>query len=169
MLNKKLTQIVDDEFMKLFTNGIHSMSTATKQASLSTSDFLQTWKDISVYAEPALNIISSVYCYKTIIKAVGTRSKLKPNTRRPLYKNKSVIIPLAYRIGNQIICHPSIEEKLRRGMEIQVRVVPKDIRFDLQYRPFDMIEEKEDSLIKFKTNFDWRIGLYNPVKYISGS
>lgn len=61
-----------------------------------------------------MKIITSNFAYKTKSVVRGKGDSRRPNTTKPLYRRKTIHIPLIYKIGNQIICAPEIAEKLKR-------------------------------------------------------
>ena len=64
-----------------------------------------------------LRIIESASCYETKIVVRGIADKRRPNSKKPLYRRVAVRIPRMYRVGNDIICHPSFVPRIRQAFQ----------------------------------------------------
>lgn len=65
-----------------------------------------------------MKIITDVNCYKTKTIMYGTADKNRPNNKKPLYRKKTIVIPLMYMVkGLGIICHPSLIPKIKAAIE----------------------------------------------------
>ena len=67
-------------------------------------------------------IIESAYCYTTKVVVRGILDKRRPNGKKPLYRRVVVHIPRIYRMGNNLICHPSLIPRLKQALQ-QSRVI----------------------------------------------
>ena len=52
--------------------------------------------------------LESKYCYTTKLIVRGISDSHRPNGKKPLYMRVVVKVPRMYRMGNDIICHPSL-------------------------------------------------------------
>lgn len=158
----KIEKLIDDEFLNSFTTAVSEASVCARRMGSSLAELKKVWNNFPPL-ESKLEIHYSKYCYKKIMKAVGLKSKFKPNTRRPLYKNKIVTTPTVYKIGNKIICHPLLKDRLLNGKEIDIRIIPKTENFDLYIKPMEFVPDIEND---FKVNWrmDWGLGIYNKRK-----
>lgn len=64
-----------------------------------------------------VKIIVDMNCYKKKTEVRGLADVRKPNQKKMLYRRVVTMIPLAYLTPMGIICHPSIEAKIRRQLE----------------------------------------------------
>lgn len=71
-----------------------------------------------------LRIIESDKCYTTRIVVRGIADKRRPNGKKPLYRRVVIHTPKMYRTGNDIICHPSLMNDLKR-VAFSVPSLPK--------------------------------------------
>lgn len=50
----------------------------------------------------------------------GIADKNRPNNKKPLYRKKTIVIPLMYMVqGQGIICHPSLIPKIKAAIDDQ--------------------------------------------------
>lgn len=71
-----------------------------------------------------MKIIVSKFAYKTKIVVRGIADSRKPNNKKPLYRRITIHIPLMYKVGNDIVCAPEWEARIRQAMQ-QSRVEEK--------------------------------------------
>ena len=61
-----------------------------------------------------LQVVVSDYCYrqKTVVR--GIADARRPNGKKPFYRKVVIRTPVAYRIGNTLVCAPEIVEQIKK-------------------------------------------------------
>ncbi len=82
-----------------------------------------------------LRIIESAHCYTTKVVVRGIADSRRPNGKKPLYRRVVVQVPKMYRVGNDVICHPSLIPRIKQAFQQSVHPtafsVPSFARFAL--------------------------------------
>lgn len=61
-----------------------------------------------------MKLIVSNHCYKIKTVVRGICDSRRPNRVKPLYRRVTIRIPLMYKIGNDIVCAPEWEARIRQ-------------------------------------------------------
>ena len=72
-----------------------------------------------------MKIIVSKFAYKTKTVVRGIADSRRPNRVKPLYRRVTIHIPLMYKIGNDIVCAPEWEARIRQAFQ-QSRALDAD-------------------------------------------
>lgn len=72
---------------------------------------------LGILSSSRFKLIVDPNCYITKWVQQGIPDSRRPNGRKMLYKWVRIIIPKICRRGDMIICHPSIEEKVRQILD----------------------------------------------------
>lgn len=62
-------------------------------------------------------MIVSKHCYKTKTVVRGICDSRRPNGKKPLYRRVTIHIPLMYKVGNDIVCAPEFEARIRQAFQ----------------------------------------------------
>lgn len=109
-----------------------------------------------------LRVVVSEFAYEIIVNVRGFPVKNKPNRYRPIYRKVKIIKPLIYRMGDQIICHPSVLAKIQSAVaqsaistiEAKIRDVSGFMPVALQFQPLQIEPKPQDeNLMRFQHNY----------------
>ena len=64
-----------------------------------------------------MKIIVSKFAYKTKTVVRGIADSRRPNRVKPLYRRVTIHIPLMYKVGNDIVCAPEWEARIRQAFQ----------------------------------------------------
>ena len=64
-----------------------------------------------------MRIIISKFAYKTKTVVRGIADTHRPNRVKPLYRRVTIHIPLIYKVGNDIVCAPEWEARIRQAFQ----------------------------------------------------
>ena len=64
-----------------------------------------------------MRIIVSRFAYKTKTVVRGIADSRRPNRVKPLYRRVTIHIPLMYKVGNDIVCAPEWEARIRQAFQ----------------------------------------------------
>ena len=70
-----------------------------------------------MFGQFGMRIIVSKFAYKTKTVVRGICDSRRPNGKKPLYRRVTIHIPLMYKVGNDIVCAPEFEARIRQAFQ----------------------------------------------------